>query len=109
MMIVNINNNQYNLSENGLLSLENIIISNNNIIIAKVLAFRCGNDLIFNNSNNAKWLIIGNVIGSIASFKYLCRKFKRRKGYKRTKNYRNIKTLVHFFKLIKIANTTTLL
>ncbi|MFP2998138.1 bL21 family ribosomal protein [Candidatus Hodgkinia cicadicola] len=103
-MIVSINNNQYKIPKNGLLALKNANIVNKDVIVAKVLVFNCGNDMLYNCNNNSKWLVVGKIIGSNIGTKIFCRKFKRRKGYKRTKNYRDKITLIHFTKLVKIIN-----
>ncbi len=102
-MIIIINNNQLKVLKDGLMVIRNTKIINQNIVIAKVLTFKCDNDIV-HNSLTAKWLAIGKVIGSQVSTKYFCRKFKCRKGYVRRKNYRIIITLIHFVKVIPIAN-----
>ncbi|PIM95273.1 50S ribosomal protein L21 [Candidatus Hodgkinia cicadicola] len=100
-MFIQLNNNQYRISRNMLIRLmTDNVVNHRTIVVAKVIVFRCGNDLIYVNGTN--WLALGKVIGSSVDVGCLCCKFKRRKGYKRTYGYRNVITMVYFTKIIKL-------
>ncbi|WP_146656666.1 bL21 family ribosomal protein [Candidatus Hodgkinia cicadicola] len=100
-MFIQLNNNQYRISRNMLIRLRTDgVVNHRNVVVAKVLTFKCGNDLIYDDGNN--WLALGKVIGSFVDVGCLCCKFKRRKGYKRTYGYRNVITMVCFTKIIRL-------
>ncbi|PIM96186.1 50S ribosomal protein L21 [Candidatus Hodgkinia cicadicola] len=100
-MFIQLNNNQYRISRNMLVRFRTDgVINHRTVVVAKVLTFRCGNDLIYADGNN--WLALGKVIGSSTDVGRLCCKFKRRKGYKRVYGYRHVITMVCFTKIIRV-------
>ena len=46
------------------------VVNHRTIVVANVMVFRCGNDLIYANGNN--WLALGKVIGSSVDVGCLC-------------------------------------
>ncbi|PIM95741.1 50S ribosomal protein L21 [Candidatus Hodgkinia cicadicola] len=101
-MIVQLNNKQYKVSKEQMIGLKiDGVINHRTIVVAKVLMFKCGNDLIYTNNNN--WLALGKIIGKNIEEKDLICKFKRRKGYKRRHGFRNNTAIVYFTKIINIG------
>ncbi|XXM90135.1 hypothetical protein AADW59_00030 [Candidatus Hodgkinia cicadicola] len=102
-MIISVNNNQYKSSCLGLLKLKNTTVKTTNIIIGKVICFKCENEIVYNNANS-KWLALIKPVGQIKEKTLLGTKFKRRKTYKKTVNIKPLNTLVQ---ITKVLNTHT--
>ncbi|WGS83352.1 MAG: hypothetical protein P3M74_00035 [Candidatus Hodgkinia cicadicola] len=98
-MIVSVNSNQYRSSNCGLVKLANTNIKHDSIIIGRVISFRCGNEIFYNNSNS-KWLALIKTIGQKKEKKQLGMKFKRRKGHKRTANASGASGVVQITKIM---------
>ncbi|XXN13622.1 MAG: hypothetical protein AAI902_00035 [Candidatus Hodgkinia cicadicola] len=99
-MIISVNNNQYKLSRFGLVKLKNTTANIANIIIGKVICFKCG-DEVFYNSENSKWVALIKPIGREREKKLLGKKFKRRKNYKKSANVKRQNVLAQVMILIK--------
>ncbi|AUG91421.1 50S ribosomal protein L21 [Candidatus Hodgkinia cicadicola] len=104
-MIISVNNNQYKLSRFGLVKLKNAAVGTTNIIIGKVVCFRCG-DEVFYNSKASKWLALIRPIGLEKERKLLGVKFKRRKNYKRSANVKRRNVLAQVITLIRDSERT---
>ncbi|AHL31021.1 MAG: hypothetical protein HCTETUND2_070 [Candidatus Hodgkinia cicadicola] len=104
-MIISVNNNQYKLSRFGLVKLKNAAVSTTNIIIGKVVCFRCGDEVFYNNKAS-KWLALIRPIGLEKERKLLGVKFKRRKNYKRSVNVKRRNVLAQVITLIRDPERT---
>ncbi|XXM93504.1 hypothetical protein AAHH88_00025 [Candidatus Hodgkinia cicadicola] len=77
-MIVSVNNNQYKLSNCGLVKFRNTNIKHDSIIVGRAISFRCGNEIFYNS--NSKWLALIKTIGQEKERKQLGTKFERRRA-----------------------------
>ncbi|XXM93317.1 MAG: hypothetical protein AAI946_00030 [Candidatus Hodgkinia cicadicola] len=100
-MIISVNNSQYKSSCFGLVKLKNTAVNTVNIITGKLIYFRCGNEIVYNNAKSS-WLALIRPIGQTKERKLLGMKFKRRKTHKKTINTRPRSALAQVIKLILI-------
>ncbi|AIC63867.1 50S ribosomal protein L21 [Candidatus Hodgkinia cicadicola] len=104
-MIISVNNNQYKPSRSGLVKLKNTTANTANIIIGKVICFRCGDEVFYNNKAS-KWVALIKPIGQESEKKLLGIKFKRRKNYRKSVNVRRQNVLAQVVVLIKGSERT---
>ncbi|AUG34203.1 50S ribosomal protein L21 [Candidatus Hodgkinia cicadicola] len=99
-MIISVNNNQRKLSRSGLVKLKNANANGANVLPGRVVCFRCGDEVFYNNGAS-KWVALIKPIGLEKQRKLLGAKFKRRKNYKRSANVKRQNVLAQVTILIR--------
>ncbi|MFP3039238.1 MAG: hypothetical protein ACKESB_00700 [Candidatus Hodgkinia cicadicola] len=103
VMIVSISEAQYETLRSGLIEVRNASNRLNVIVIARVIAFRCGNELSFGGLSG-RWAAVARVIGVSRENKSGGCRFKRRKGFKRVVNAKHMSMLYSIEKLIRSSD-----
>ncbi|MFP3038169.1 MAG: hypothetical protein ACKERG_00780 [Candidatus Hodgkinia cicadicola] len=86
----------------GLIEVRNVSDELSAVVIVRVIAFRCENELSFDGSE--RWVAVARAIGVSGERKSGGCRFKRRKGFRRAANAKHIGMLYSIKKLIRSSD-----
>ncbi len=104
-MIIEVNGWQHKVDSNGLFLFKGRVRPQN-LIVGRVLVFKCGDEVTFCDAKASSWLALSFPIGEVQEQKTRASKFKKRKGYKKTTTNKPALTLAQVLKLIPVGGSS---